>query len=114
MTTTKPINPAQLQREALALAAGHVELTVLGPAPDATGICPASATLLCADAPNSSVTSEPCADCQQAYAAHTAAPNPVPPNAVMVVVQALATIPSTDPGYNVAQTVLSHLQQAGL
>jgi hypothetical protein len=78
METTKSVNPTQLQTEALALTGSeHVSLTLLGVALDATGIAPAGGTLLCCDAAGSSETHEPCQWLQQAYDAHTAAPNPV-------------------------------------
>lgn len=74
MLTDRAVNPGQLQAEALALSGStHLELTLVGVAPDTDGICPAGGELLCSDTDGSSVTAEPCDFCKTAYDAHVAA-----------------------------------------
>lgn len=75
MTTTKPVNPGQLQRETVAIGGAHISVTLLGPVDSSTGIAPAGATLLCSDMAGSSSTESPCAACVTAYNAHVAVAN---------------------------------------
>lgn len=115
MTTTKPVNSAQLQAEALAVSGSpntHVELTLVGVAPDSTGICPAGGTLLCSDVAHSSATQEPCSFCVTAYNAHTAAPTPVP-DPLKSYRDALSAAAASDPGLTTdTKTALNNLLAA--
>lgn len=73
MLTTKPVNPGQLQAEALAVTGNaHVALSLSGVALDGGGTAPAGATLMCSDGAGSSGLAEPCQWCVTAYNAHVA------------------------------------------
>lgn len=98
MTTAKPVNPGQLQTEALAETGSpntHLHLTLLG-AVASDGIAPAGATLLCCDEAGSSGTIEPCSFCVTAYNVHVAAPNPPPTDPLASHKQALETAYQAD------------------